>query len=103
MYIPIKISEYIEKKYGIDTLCHSTTRSPIDVMKSKCYGCADAITSKNVIPSVYERGRKTHLYNLDEVTDMVIFVTDGNVDESLALGYYEMFKDKARVIYMYNL
>lgn len=103
MYIPIKISEYIEKKHGIDTLCHSTTRSPIDVMKSKCYGCADAITSKNVIPSVYERGRKTHLYNLDEVTDMVIFVTDGNVDESLALGYYEMFKDKARVIYMYNL
>lgn len=103
MYIPVKISEYIENKYGMDVICHSTTRSPIDVMKSDCYGCADAITSKNIVPSVYEKDRVTHLYNLDEVTDLVIFVTDGNLDDATALGYYELFKNKARIITAYAL
>ena len=103
MYIPIKIAEYIENKYRVDVICHSTTRSPIDVMKSKCYGCADAITSKNVVPSVYEDDRVTHLYNLDEVTDLVLFVTDGELDTSLAMGYYEMFKDKTRIVTAYSL
>ena len=103
MYTPIKVAEYIEKKYGVDVICHSTTRSPIDVMKGKTYGCADAITSKNIVPSVYEEDRVTHLYNLDEVTDLVLFITDGSLDNETALGYYELFKDKARIIKFYAL
>lgn len=103
MYIPIKAAEYIEEAHGLDVICHSTTRSPIDKMKSKCYGCADAIVSKNKIPSVYEDTRVTYLYNVEEFTDMTILITDGKMTDDIANAYYELFKDTTRVVVIYNL
>lgn len=103
MYIPIKVAEYIEEKYGAEVICHSTTRSPIDVMKSNSYGCADAITSKNLLNSVYNSTRETYLYNVDEYTDLVILVTDATLRSESARNLYELFEDKAETIIALSL
>lgn len=103
MYIPIKVSEYIEKKMGIKSLCHSTTRSPIDVFKCNSFGTADAIKTKNSINSVYDHKRVTYLYNLDEQVDVTFLITDGEFDDSLSSKYFDMLSKSSKHIFEFKL
>lgn len=75
MYIPIRVGKYLEE-HEYEVVCHSTTRSPIDVITGHSYGSADAITCKNSVSSLYDSSRTTYIYNLNEQTDMTILITD---------------------------
>ncbi len=70
MYPAIVTGVYFEKK-GKNVKTHSTTRSPIVARKEENY----PIFNKSIFESVYEKGRKTYLYNLTKY-DTVIIVTD---------------------------
>lgn len=72
MYVPIKVAEYLEARQFVVT-CHSTTRSPIDVISEDS---AD-LNFKLCLPSVYDASRLTYLYNTGEHTDVAILITDG--------------------------
>lgn len=74
MYVPIRVAEYLEHR-GFSVVCHSTTRSPIDVTDIDPNG----IRCKIQLPSVYDRARQTFLYNFDEHTDVAVLVTDANI------------------------
>lgn len=76
MYVPIRVTEYLEN-LGFTVICHSTTRSPIDVISRD----PDGIHSKIEIPSVYDSNRVTYLYNFEERTDVVLLVTDAAESE----------------------
>ncbi|MDE7398564.1 MAG: phosphoribosyltransferase family protein [Oscillospiraceae bacterium] len=71
MYVPICVAEHLEN-LGFAVACHSTTRSPIDVISREPNG----IHSKICLPSVYDRNRTTYLYNIEERTDIALLVTD---------------------------
>lgn len=76
MYVPIRVAEHLEN-LGFTVICHSTTRSPIDVIDRDPNG----IHNKIRMPSVYDRKRTTYLYNLDEHTDIALLVTDAAASE----------------------
>lgn len=76
MYVPIRVSEHLEN-IGFAVVCHSTTRSPIDVISREPNG----IRSKICLPSVYDRNRTTYLYNIGEHTDIALLVTDAAESE----------------------
>ncbi|MEY8321113.1 phosphoribosyltransferase domain-containing protein [Lachnospiraceae bacterium 46-61] len=72
MYPAIFTGEYIEKKGICKTIkTHSTTRSPIVPRVQEQYPIFNRISFE----SLYEKGRKTYLYNLEKY-DIVIIVTD---------------------------
>lgn len=71
MYVPIRVAEHLEN-LGFTVICHSTTRSPIDVISREPNG----IHGKISLPSVYDRNRTTYLYNYEEHTDIALLVTD---------------------------
>ena len=72
MYPAIFAGEYIEKKGICKTVkTHSTTRSPIVPRVQMQY----PIFNRSSFESLYEKGRKTYLYNLQKY-DTVIIVTD---------------------------
>ena len=104
MYLPILIGSRLEKT-GHEVLCHSTTRSPIDVMDSKTYGLTDAIISRTEVKSLYDNKRKTFIYNTDEKVDLVIMMSDapynGYAEETVKSCYYELFKKNADNILFY--
>lgn len=76
MYVPIRVAEHLEN-LGFTVACHSTTRSPIDVISREPNG----IHSKICLPSVYDRNRTTYLYNIEEYTDIALLVTDAAESE----------------------
>ena len=84
MYIPIKLAEYAEK-LGIITMCHSTTRSSIDI--STKYGIKD----KHRIICPYDTNRKTYIYNTQGYTDMVLIVSDSEFTDKQIKQYKELF------------
>ena len=94
MYIPIKVAEYLENK-GIETLCHSTTRSTIDVIADESTGTADSIKHRYEIKSVYDKERQTQIYNLEERTDTILFITDVELDKETRESIYNTFNDYA--------
>lgn len=70
MYPAIRVGEHLVEK-GYNVVCHSTTRSPIEVSSSN-----DApLFSRMNIPSVYDEGRSTYIYNLKKY-DYVIIITE---------------------------
>lgn len=54
-------------------LCHSTTRSKIDILKD-----SDGLTSRTEVRSAYDNTRQTYIYNIEEYTDLTILVTDAD-------------------------
>ena len=54
-----------------DIICHSTTRSKIDVLKSK-----EGLLSRAEVKSPYDSSRKTYIYNIDNYKELTIIVTD---------------------------
>lgn len=76
MTIPIKIGAALEKQ-GKTVLCHSTTRSKIDVIKDSLIdGCASGIKSRHRVKSFYEDERETYIYNLEEKVDLTLVISD---------------------------
>lgn len=76
MTIPIKIGAELEKQ-GKTVLCHSTTRSKIDVLKDSLFdGHSSGIKSRYEVKSFYEDKRKTYIYNLEEKVDLTLIITD---------------------------
>ena len=72
MYPAIKCAEYIENK-GISALCHSTTRSPIEVYLDDGY----PLRERYELLSLYDDTRKTFIYDLKKY-DRVIIITDSD-------------------------
>lgn len=96
MYMPIKLAEYAEK-LGIMTICHSTTRSSIDI--STKYGIKD----KHRILCPYDTKRKTYIYNTQEYTDMVLIVSDTEFTEQQIQQYKKIFNtEMLKTITLYN-
>ncbi len=57
---------------------HSTTRSPIGICSAEDYPCRNGF----VLPSFYEEGRTTFLYNIDDY-DAMLVLTDSKNDEQV--------------------
>jgi len=90
MYWPIKIAELLENK-GFNVRVQNTTRSSIDVMS----GSDNGITSKFVVPSVYDDDRVTYMYNLDtlEEGDYVMLITDKPLSDKANVAYTKLLDD----------
>lgn len=76
MDMPIELGYLLELDNKLDVICHATTRSKIDVMNDYGTGCNNGIKVRYEIPSAYEDGRKTYIYNTDEKTDVTIIISD---------------------------
>ena len=70
MYPALRLGEGLER-LGAEVCCHATTRSPIGLCDAPGY----PIRSGWKLPSFYEEGRTTYVYNLREY-DTVIVVSD---------------------------
>lgn len=81
MYLPIKLGMKLEK-LGYKVICHSTTRSKIDILKIEDKKIStDILEQKTIvnrynIDSPYDETRQTYLYNTNTYTDIVIVMTD---------------------------
>lgn len=80
MELAIRIGAYFEDR-GHEVVCHSTTRSKIDVLDSHFDGESDGIKSRYKVPSAYDKDRDTYIYNMCEHYDLVLLVTDSHNDE----------------------
>ena len=81
---------------GINVKTHSTTRSPIGISSKNNYPCTNGIS----LPSFYENGRKTYIYNIGNY-DTVVVVTDSKNDQCTmnAMSYIrEAFKPQNLVL-----
>lgn len=87
MYWPIKIAEMLEKN-GFSVKVQNTTRSSIDSIKGSKLG----ITSKFIVPSVYDDNRVNYLYNLDTLNkgDYVLFITDTELSDKANAAYTKL-------------
>lgn len=70
MYPALRLGERLER-LGAEVCCHATTRSPIGLCDAPGY----PIRSGWKLPSFYEEGRTTYVYDLKEY-DTVIVVSD---------------------------
>lgn len=107
MYIPVMVAAGIER-LGYEVLCHSTTRSPIDVMVDKKTGRpldspSNGIMHKASLRSVYDSSRKTYIYNTVEHTDATVIITDVDMDYELKNEYYDFFIQTTDNLLMFNL
>ena len=75
MELPIIIGEKLEQD-GLSVICHSTTRSKIDVIDSIFDGEADGIKVRHQVESAYDSKRKTYIYNTNEETDLAVIISD---------------------------
>ena len=62
--------------WKLDVICHSTTRSKIDVLDSVFDGEADGIKVRYQVESAYSSNRNTYIYNTEEETDIAVIITD---------------------------
>jgi adenine/guanine phosphoribosyltransferase-like PRPP-binding protein len=81
MILPILVANELQSRFGISTICHSSSRSKIDVINSMFDTVQTGIKSRHNIPSMYDNDRKTYIYNLNKYTDMVILISDGKYTE----------------------
>lgn len=90
MYWPIRIAELLENK-GFSVKVQNTTRSSIDIITESNSG----ITSKYIVPSVYDDNRETYIYNLDTLKkgDYVLFITDKILTDRANMAYTKLLND----------
>ena len=78
MFPAMRLGSYIEAKYpDAFVRFHATTRSPIEISDDEEY----PLHNRAPLNSLYEKGRKTFVYNLCHY-DHVIIVTDANPVQS---------------------
>jgi hypothetical protein len=75
MDVPIKIGAELEKQ-GKSVICHSLTRSPIDVMVSSFDGESSGIKNGVNITSTYRENERVYLYNTQEKVDLTLIISD---------------------------
>lgn len=80
VFIGNKLSEF-----SSDVKCHATTRSPMLPSISNDY----PLKNRASLPSLYEDGRKTFIYNVDKA-DCTIVLTDSH--EKTSTGMYALLK-----------
>ena len=72
MFPGMFLGKRLEEQYPkLEMKFHATTRSPIEVSLHEGY----PLHSRTILDSLYEKGRKTYLYNLDSY-DAVYIITD---------------------------
>lgn len=76
LYIADKLSSI-----GIDTKCHSTTRSPITVSSEESY----PLHRRFELASLYDNNRTTFIYDLQRY-DCTIIVTDSHYESTVGLN-----------------
>lgn len=64
--------KFMNKEFE-QVVCHSTTRSKIDILKEQ-----DGLTSRTKVKSAYEKDRQTYIYNIEDYMDLTIIVTDAD-------------------------
>lgn len=89
MTYPILLGSFIENS-GKEVLCHSTTLSAIDT-NSDSTEYTERLCTRHTIPSIYKDSKNAYIYNTDEYTDLVIFITDVVVPEALLEEYSRLF------------
>lgn len=77
MYVPMYFAREIQPDCGCEVKYRATTRSPIMASSEKGYIITDGIT----LPSAYEEGRQTYLYNMRGNYNKIIVITDGIMTE----------------------
>lgn len=104
MYIPILAGAKLESE-GFDVICHSTTRSPIDIIdrQSNVLGTKDAIRTKYKIQSLYSKNRDTYIYNIDENTDMTFLITDGTITDNYIAYIFEIMSISSKNVGVINV
>ncbi len=83
MYPVLYVAKKIEDLAGVTVKFHATTRSPIAVSTEKEY----PLHERWELVSLYEKGRKTFVYNLTKY-DQVFILTDA--EELVATGVYSL-------------
>lgn len=90
MYPALVLGKELEQtRIAASVVCHATTRSPIGICTQPGY----PITNGCCLPSFYEAGRETYLYNLDAY-DLAVVLSDAPAAEDAldslawALGQY---------------
>lgn len=79
MYPALHIAEKLEKT-GVYTMFHATTRSPMIVSSEENY----PVHERYELRSLYDRNRRTFVYNLGEY-DHVLIITDSQNEDSYGL------------------
>lgn len=109
MYLPLKVALNLEKS-GYNVKYHATTRSRIDIMSPMSMSDIedydftghnifnelmreDVINSSFRVPSIYEKGRDTYIYNIQQGVDTVIIITDAVPSKETMLYYTNMFDE----------
>lgn len=72
----IELGYWLEKYRQNDVVCHSTTRSRIDVIRKENEKVDNVINTRQSLCSTYDTERTTYIYNIYEHTDYTIIVTD---------------------------
>ena len=74
MWPALNFGRYLEENFPrIRVYCHATTRSPIGIGDGENY----PLNSGYLLPSLYDLGRQTYLYNLTDY-DRVYVLTDAH-------------------------
>ena len=74
IYVPLKLAQYIHENADKSSkvYVHSSTRSPIEVSKTKDY----PLHTRYEVESIYDRNRQTYIYDLKK-SDIFFLVSDG--------------------------
>jgi len=72
MYPAIMVGKLLEQA-GFNVVCHSTTRSKIDVM---CGHTIETIYKRNKVASAYDIDRNTYIYNLSDNATLNVIISD---------------------------
>lgn len=74
--IPAIILGIVLEKQGKNVICHSSTRSKIDVIHSNIDDETSGIKNGYCVKSAYDKNRKTYLYNTDKYTEITVIISD---------------------------
>jgi adenine/guanine phosphoribosyltransferase-like PRPP-binding protein len=92
MYPSIYIAKMIEKEYGIETYCHSTTRSPICIGNDSDYPFINGY----MLHSFYDDNRITYIYNLSRY-DAALIISDATEPSEQALKSFDSLLDSFKI------
>lgn len=77
MFYPLMAARDLQLSLGCDVKYRATTRSPISASSENSYIIKDSIT----LPSAYEEGRQTYLYNMNGDYNKMVVVSDAKMSK----------------------
>lgn len=94
MYPALRLGYALEQN-GFAVRCHATTRSPIGICQDTDY----PIQNGYALPSFYDAQRQTYLYNISETTNVVLVVTDSQMNCIPAMrALASLFPDAKKIL-----